>query len=187
MPSTTSSTSTWSSPSPMTRITGSVPDERTISELANTYMQTDGNIKAVLRKLFASEPFLGSDFAHYSWPIEFVVRAIKETGWNGFSVNAALTPLVNMGQTLYEPPDVAGWSLGPDWFSTSSMLSRMASHVPMAPAASVVIRINAFTAASRTRMERAFIRLPSRCIRSPTPCGSAETRGPRQPWHAAGE
>src|SRR5262249_39515174 len=31
MPSTTSSTSTLSSPSPMTRITGSVPDERTIS------------------------------------------------------------------------------------------------------------------------------------------------------------
>jgi len=101
------------------------PDERVISDLANTYMQSDGSIKAVLAKLFSTEAFLGSDFGHYSWPVEFVVRSIKETGWTGFSVNSALTPLVNMGQTLYEPPDVAGWSLGADWFSTSSMLSRM--------------------------------------------------------------
>jgi hypothetical protein len=30
-----------------------------------------------------------------------------------------------MGQQLYEPPDVNGWALGAEWFSTSSMLSRM--------------------------------------------------------------
>ena len=40
------------------------------------------------------------------------MRAIKETGWNGLSVDAAMTPLVNMGQQLYEPPDVNGWALG---------------------------------------------------------------------------
>ena len=59
------------------------------------------------------------------WPVEFVVRAIKEIGWNGLSVDAAMTPLVNMGQQLFEPPDVNGWALGPEWFSTASMLSRM--------------------------------------------------------------
>ena len=36
-----------------------------------------------------------------------------------------LTPLANMGQQLYEPPDVNGWELGPGWISTSSMLTRM--------------------------------------------------------------
>ena len=30
-----------------------------------------------------------------------------------------------MGQTLFEPPDVSGWSLGPSWFSTGTMLARM--------------------------------------------------------------
>ena len=29
-----------------------------------------------------------------------------------------MTPLVNMGQSLYEPPDVNGWALGAEWFST---------------------------------------------------------------------
>ncbi len=36
-----------------------------------------------------------------------------------------MTPLVNMGQQLYEPPDVNGWALGSEWFSTASMLARM--------------------------------------------------------------
>ena len=51
-------------------------------------------------------------YARYSWPAEFVVRAIKEIGWIGFSVDNARTPLTNMGQTLFEPPDVNGWELG---------------------------------------------------------------------------
>jgi uncharacterized protein (DUF1800 family) len=101
------------------------PDDNVISDLANVYMQNDGNIKPVLRRLFLSEAFLASEFQRYAWPIEFVVRAVKETGWNGFSVDAAMTPLVNMGQQLYEPPDVNGWATGAEWFSTASMLARM--------------------------------------------------------------
>ena len=37
----------------------------------------------------------------------------------------ALTPLFNMGQVLYDPPDVAGWDAGRTWFSTGAMLARM--------------------------------------------------------------
>jgi uncharacterized protein (DUF1800 family) len=102
-----------------------VPDEHVVSDLANVFMQNDGNIKPVLRRLFLSEAFLNAEFQRYSWPVEFVVRAIKETGWNGLSVDAAMTPLVNMGQSLFEPPDVNGWALGAEWFSTASMLARM--------------------------------------------------------------
>jgi len=29
-----------------------------------------------------------------------------------------------MGMLLYEPPNVAGWHLGVDWFSTGTMLAR---------------------------------------------------------------
>lgn len=103
----------------------SAPDGQAISDLANTYMQNNYNIKAVLLQLFTAEYFFASEFQRYSWPIEFVVRSIKETGWTGFTVDAAMTPLVNMGQQLYEPPDVNGWALGPEWFSTASMLARM--------------------------------------------------------------
>ena len=103
------------------------PDAAVINALAQSYLSSGTNIKATLRTLFNSSAFRSPDslFQRYSWPVEFVVRAIKETGWNGYSINSAITPLSNMGQNLYEPPDVNGWELGPGWFSTSSMLTRM--------------------------------------------------------------
>jgi uncharacterized protein (DUF1800 family) len=103
------------------------PDQAFISTLANAYLGNNYNIKAVLRTLFNSPQFRDQRnfYQRYSWPAEFVVRAIKETGWAGFTVNSAITPMTNMGQQLFEPPDVNGWELGPGWISTSSMLARM--------------------------------------------------------------
>jgi len=103
------------------------PSEALVSAMANAYQSGNYNIKTMLRTLFQSSQFRdpANFYQRYSWPSEFVVRAIKETGWTGFSVSNALTPMSNMGQQLYEPPDVNGWDTGPGWISTSSMLSRM--------------------------------------------------------------
>jgi uncharacterized protein (DUF1800 family) len=105
----------------------SEPDQGAVEEIAQAYLASNGNIKATLQKLLLSGWFLGGAniYQRYAWPVEYVVRTIKEMGWRGLSVDAAMTPLVNMGQQLYEPPDVNGWEAGPGWFSTSSMLARM--------------------------------------------------------------
>src|SRR5215470_146329 len=103
------------------------PEPATIDQIAGVYRQSGGNIRAVVQSILLSAEFADSTsyFARYSWPVEFVVRSMKETGWTGFSVGTTLTPLVNMGQQLFEPPDVAGWDLGQLWFSTGMMLARM--------------------------------------------------------------
>jgi uncharacterized protein (DUF1800 family) len=103
------------------------PDQAFIDDLASVYLQNGTVIKPVLQRLFSSAEFQDSRvfFTRYAWPAEFVVRAMKETGWVGFSVGSALSPLVNMGQQLLDPPDVAGWNLGQGWFSTSAMIARM--------------------------------------------------------------
>jgi uncharacterized protein (DUF1800 family) len=103
------------------------PEAGFLQNVASVYIQSDTDMRAVVRYILRS-PWFGDperQFARYSWPAEFVARAIKETGWNGFSVDAARTPLTNMGQTLLEPPDVNGWDLGRGWFSTGAMLARM--------------------------------------------------------------
>jgi uncharacterized protein (DUF1800 family) len=81
----------------------------------------------VLQSLLNSAEFQSPSayFTRYSWPVEFVVKSMKEAGWGNFSLARTLTPLVSMGQQLFEPPDVAGWSLGQSWFSTGAMLTRM--------------------------------------------------------------
>ena len=103
------------------------PDQTLINAMSTAYLGSNYNIKSMLRTLFLSPQFRdpANFFQRYSWPTEYVVKAIKETGWTGFSVGTALTPMLNMGQSLYEPPDVNGWELGPGWISTSSMLQRM--------------------------------------------------------------
>ena len=103
------------------------PDPDFVNTVATIWVQNDTNLKPVMRYVLDS-PYFNDPavrYTRYSWPAEFVARAIKETGWNGFSVDAARTPLTSMGQTLFEPPDVNGWELGQGWFSTGSMLARM--------------------------------------------------------------
>jgi uncharacterized protein (DUF1800 family) len=103
------------------------PDPSLVDHLASTYLSSGYDMKTVMRELFLSSQFTDSSayFARYAWPVEFVARAIKEVGWSGFTVNDAVTQLTNMGQVLYEPPNVAGWELGQTWFSSGTMLARM--------------------------------------------------------------
>lgn len=103
------------------------PQPGFVDTMATVYFDSDTDMKAVLQAIFRSGWFQdpANWYTRYSWPVEFVVRAIKEIGWNGFSVDNARTPLTNMGQTLFEPPDVAGWALGEGWFSSGAMLARM--------------------------------------------------------------
>ncbi len=104
-----------------------LPDPAWVDEVAGVFRAGHYEMKPVLRYILRSPQFLDPAhyFARYSWPVEYVVRAMKELGWSGFSVNSALTPLTNMGQTLFEPPDVAGWEPGAGWISTNTMLARM--------------------------------------------------------------
>jgi uncharacterized protein (DUF1800 family) len=103
------------------------PEDFLVNRLAQVYLQSGSDMTAVVRELLFSREFLWPQnyFTRYSWPVEFVARAMKEVGFAGFSVNNALTPLTNMSQQLFEPPDVEGWALGENWISTGTMLARM--------------------------------------------------------------
>ena len=103
------------------------PDTEFLTACTSIYLTNDTEIRPVLQYILRSRWFLNMNhaYARYSWPVEFVVRSIKEVGWSGYSVDSARTPLTNMGQTLFEPPDVNGWELGQGWFSTGAALARM--------------------------------------------------------------
>jgi uncharacterized protein (DUF1800 family) len=106
--------------------TEAVP-ESFVNSIAATYLANGTRIRPVMRALFLSPEFQDARVFHrrYAWPVEFVVRLLKEVGFRGFSVADALTPLRNMGLQLFEPLDVNGWDLGPAWFTTGGMLARM--------------------------------------------------------------
>jgi uncharacterized protein (DUF1800 family) len=103
------------------------PDPTLLNDAANMYLQNGTSIQSLVHYMLRSREFQnpGNWYTRYAWPVEFVVRAVKEVGWVGFSVDALRGPLTSMGQTLFEPPDVNGWELGQGWFSTGGTLARM--------------------------------------------------------------
>jgi uncharacterized protein (DUF1800 family) len=113
-----------------------------VETVAGVYLGTNTNIRATLRAVLSSREFTdpGREFQRYAWPVEFVVRSLREIGWTGFSASDALTPLINMGQVLYEPPDVSGWDLGQAWFTTGGMLARLNFASQLATNQKVVLR-----------------------------------------------
>ncbi len=102
------------------------PDPAFVESTANVYLQNGTEIRPVVRHILTSPWFTdpSAQFARYSWPAEFVVRAIREVGWQGLTLDTVKSPLGNMGQLLFEPPNVGGWALGAEWISTGTMLAR---------------------------------------------------------------
>ena len=90
------------------------PDEAFVNRIATVYTaeRLSHRVGRARRAVVAGIRCAGEYFARYSWPVEFVARALKEVGSAGFPLNSALGPLSNMGQQLFEPPDVAGWERG---------------------------------------------------------------------------
>ena len=102
------------------------PDPGFVESTAAVYLQSRTEIRPVVRHVLSSPWFNNPSmhYARYSWPVEFVVRGIKEVGWQGLSLDKVRAPMANMGMLLFEPPDVGGWPLGAGWFSTGTMLAR---------------------------------------------------------------
>ncbi len=120
------------------------PDPAFVTTTANVYLQSGTRIGPVVYSILNS-PWFNDPAVHharFSWPAEFVVRAIKEVGWQNFSLDRARAPLSNMGQALYEPPNVGGWPLGAGWFSTSTMLARSNFAATLASSQKSFIAVN---------------------------------------------
>ena len=102
------------------------PDPSFVESTAAVYLQSGTEIRPVVRHILTSPWFNDPSmhYARYSWPAEFVVRAIREVGWQNFTLDKVRSPLANMGMLLFEPPNVGGWPLGAGWFSTGTMLAR---------------------------------------------------------------
>jgi uncharacterized protein (DUF1800 family) len=102
------------------------PDPAFVEGVAAVYLQNRTEIRPVVRYILTSPWFNDPSvlYARYAWPVEYVTRAIKEVGWQNLTLDKVRSPMAAMGQLLYEPPNVAGWHLGVNWFSTGTMLAR---------------------------------------------------------------
>lgn len=106
------------------------PSEEELAPFVELYRRSGGSIRAVVESLLRSEVFYSPRAyrALAKSPVEFAVGAIKALGLQE-NVPSVLPrralALRNMGQTLFDPPNVAGWPGGRSWFSSSTLLARL--------------------------------------------------------------
>jgi uncharacterized protein (DUF1800 family) len=111
------------------------PSDKDIAPFVGVYNQNDRRTGAVVEAMLRSDVFY-SPRAYRSQvksPIEYTVGAIKALGAQG-SVSQLLAAgqgprggglLGEMGQILFEPPNVAGWPGGAAWLNTGTIFGRL--------------------------------------------------------------
>ena len=108
------------------------PSDSDIQPLVNAYNQSGHQIGAMVRAMLTSSAFYSDKAyrARVKSPAEFVVGAVRAMAFApgrpalGYMAESMLT----MGQTLFDPPNVAGWpgdELSAAWMSTQSWITRV--------------------------------------------------------------
>lgn len=94
-------------------------------DLARRYLETGGDLRAVLGTLFRSPHFVSDDArrSKVKSPCEFVVGAVRELDAT-VPMRALPALLGRMGQAIFNPPDVSGWDGGIAWINSTTLFER---------------------------------------------------------------
>jgi hypothetical protein len=91
-------------------------------------MQSDGDMREVMRTLLNADFFKTAHFKRVKSPTEFVGGAIKLAGSPQFpdpSVARLAGAALLMGQKLMDPPSVEGWHTGKEWLDAGTLTERV--------------------------------------------------------------
>ncbi len=104
------------------------PPPALVERMAQTFLKTDGDLRAVLQTMFASAEFLseGAWQAKIKSPFEMVVSAIRATGADTIDTTALAQQISNLGEPLYGKVEPNGYPLtGDAWLGTADLLGRL--------------------------------------------------------------
>jgi uncharacterized protein (DUF1800 family) len=108
------------------------PSQSDVQPLVDAYHQSNHQVSAMVKVMLNSSAFFSEKAfrARVKSPSEFVVGAVRAVGLTPtipvLSVMAQAT--TTMGQTVFDPPNVAGWpgnTMSTAWLSTQSWISRI--------------------------------------------------------------
>jgi uncharacterized protein (DUF1800 family) len=116
-------------------------DEEKVKELATRFRTNDYDIADLMRTIFVSDWFydeknIGCIIIS---PVELIVR-LKKLCKLEVDDDQMIALQQVLGQTLFNPPNVAGWKGGRSWIDTSSLVQRL--HLPKAMIDAKTARLN---------------------------------------------
>ena len=133
------------------------PSRADVGRLAAVAQRTKGNVRSMLRRLFEMECF-EEPGTLVRGPVEFLVGALRAAGRSDLP-EWSHASLERMGQTLFRPPSVKGWTSGTGWLGTTAILERLKVAAVIGretPQAADWIKRTAFDNKLPTRLRRAL-------------------------------
>ena len=104
-------------------------DENLVNALSEIFLNSDGDMRAVLKSLFNSDSFKTSiNRKKVKSPTELVVGVLRQTGEYRElkpGLQTYLGTLEVMGQMLLNPPTVEGWHTGHEWIDSGTLSERV--------------------------------------------------------------
>ena len=102
------------------------PSDQIIQELAEVFRSSNYELKPLMRAIFTHPHFMSSKAyrAKIKSPIEFMVGAFRELGVTDPFNIPRLSELFGLGQQLFIPPDVGGWTHDEGWVNTGTIIGR---------------------------------------------------------------
>lgn len=102
------------------------PYDETVEKMAEVMRYSSYDLRPVLSNLFLSEEFYSdkSMGTHIKGPAELVIGAIRDLGIKDTNYGIVDAAINQMGQVLFEPPNVAGWNEGRTWINAERILIR---------------------------------------------------------------
>src|SRR5205085_10540768 len=101
------------------------PPPALVDRLAARFGETDGDIREVLKMLFASREFRDSIGGKYKTPYRFVLSAVRAAGLPVKNPRPLLAAMARLGQPLYGCPTPDGYRDTEDaWLSPDASMLR---------------------------------------------------------------
>lgn len=98
-----------------------------IQEMAEVFFKSNYDIPSLLKFLFNAEWFYADEIAGalIKSPVELIVGLNRSLGIAYSNPHPLLAVQRVLGQTLFFPPNVAGWAGGRNWIDNSTLITRL--------------------------------------------------------------
>jgi len=104
------------------------PPQALVDHMAQTFLKTDGDLRAVLETMFTSPEFFseGAWQAKVKSPLEMVISAVRAVGGEASDTFTLVQKIADLGQPLYNKLEPNGYpNTAEAWLSTSGIMGRM--------------------------------------------------------------
>ncbi len=102
------------------------PEQEALSRIAAAFRDSGHDIRTALRGLLQSEAFWRADnrASLVKSPAEFVIGSLRQLELAGANPQTLAQVMASLGQNLFAPPNVKGWSGGEAWINGTTLLAR---------------------------------------------------------------